>query len=88
MAAPGQRRYICMLCTHIYDEAEGDPDSGLAPGTLWEDIPETWKCPQCGASKRWFENEEMFQQMTPRDENAPTDNPPPPIPPSEGEERT
>lgn len=87
MPQPGNRRFICMLCMHVYDEAEGDPDSGIPPGTLWEDVPEDWRCPRCGASKRFFENEAMFQQMTPRDENAPreegiTDHSPRP----EGEE--
>lgn len=46
------RRYKCLNCAHIYDEAEGDPDSGLAPGTLWEDVPEEWICPECGSEKR------------------------------------
>jgi rubredoxin len=68
---PGERRFVCMLCMHVYDEREGDPDSGLPPGTLWEDVPEDWRCPQCGASKRFFENEATFQQMEPRDGNAP-----------------
>jgi rubredoxin len=49
-----------MLCMHIYDEALGDPDSGLAPGTLWEDVPEDWRCPKCGAAKGYFEAEARF----------------------------
>lgn len=73
MSTPGTRRFVCMLCMYVYDEALGDPDSGIAPGTLWEDVPNDWRCPQCGASKNFFENEEMFQSMTPRDENAPED---------------
>ncbi|MEN8260442.1 MAG: rubredoxin [Pseudomonadota bacterium] len=47
-------RYVCSVCGHIYDEAEGDPDTGVAPGTRWEDIPEDWVCPDCGASKDEF----------------------------------
>ncbi|NOR80219.1 MAG: rubredoxin, partial [Methyloprofundus sp.] len=39
---------------HVYDEEKGDPDSGLAPGTLWDDIPEDWACPVCGAPKSFF----------------------------------
>ncbi|MCB9496847.1 MAG: rubredoxin [Fibrobacteria bacterium] len=51
----GTRRFICIICGWIYDESVGDPDSGLAPGTLWEAIPETWKCPVCGVRKGDFE---------------------------------
>ena len=49
------RRYICSICGYVYDEALGDPDSGLAPGTRFEDIPEDWQCPICGASKSMFD---------------------------------
>ncbi|MES9845275.1 MAG: rubredoxin, partial [Candidatus Sedimenticola sp. 6PFRAG5] len=45
------RRWICEACGYIYDEAKGDPDSGLAPGTLYEDIPDDWQCPLCGLTK-------------------------------------
>ncbi|MGZ5031543.1 MAG: rubredoxin [Methylobacter sp.] len=45
------RKYQCSVCGHIYDEVEGDPDTGIAPGTLWEDIPDDWRCPECGAEK-------------------------------------
>lgn len=44
-------KYECTICGHIYDEAEGDPDGGVAPGTKWEDVPEDWVCPICGAPK-------------------------------------
>jgi rubredoxin len=49
------KKYKCEVCGHIYDEAEGDPDTGIAPETLWADIPETWKCPDCGVEKSDFE---------------------------------
>lgn len=49
------KKYICTVCGHIYDEAEGDPENGIPPGTLWEDVPEDWVCPDCGASKDEFE---------------------------------
>lgn len=49
------RKFVCVVCGFIYDEAKGDPDSGLAPGTRWEDIPEDWSCPECGVSKDNFE---------------------------------
>jgi rubredoxin len=45
------RRYQCHYCAHIYDEELGDPDSGIAPGTLFDDIPDDWVCPECGAYK-------------------------------------
>ncbi len=45
------RRWICDACGYIYDEAKGDPDSGLAPGTRYADIPEDWSCPLCGLRK-------------------------------------
>jgi rubredoxin---NAD+ reductase len=51
----GWRTYICLNCSTIYDEEAGDPDSGIAPGTRWEDIPDDWVCPQCGSEKRDFE---------------------------------
>lgn len=45
------KKYRCSYCAHVYDEAKGDPDSGIAPGTRFEDIPDDWSCPECGASK-------------------------------------
>jgi rubredoxin-NAD+ reductase len=45
------RRWICDACGYIYDEAKGDPDSGLTPGTRYEVIPDTWQCPLCGLTK-------------------------------------
>jgi rubredoxin---NAD+ reductase len=49
------RRFLCKACGLIYDEALGDPDSGLAPGTRFEDIPDDWMCPICGVGKGDFE---------------------------------
>lgn len=49
------RKFLCVVCGLVYDEALGDPDSGLSPGTKWEDIPESWSCPVCGVSKEDFE---------------------------------
>ncbi|NQU34983.1 MAG: rubredoxin [Bacteroidetes bacterium] len=48
-------KYQCMVCDYIYDPAEGDPDGGIAPGTPFEDIPDGWVCPVCGAEKSDFE---------------------------------
>ena len=48
------KRYECSVCGYIYDPADGDPDSGIAPGTPFEDLPDNWACPICGASKDQF----------------------------------
>ena len=48
------RQYNCLICDHVYDEALGDPAAGLAPGTRFEDIPDGWVCPDCGATKADF----------------------------------
>lgn len=44
-----------MICGYIYDPLEGDPDGGIAPGTVFEDIPADWVCPVCGVTKMDFE---------------------------------
>jgi rubredoxin len=49
------KSYMCVVCGFVYDEEQGLPDEGIPPGTKWEDVPETWKCPECGASKDEFE---------------------------------
>ena len=46
--------YICALCDYVYDPAVGDRVGGIAPGTRFEDLPEYWVCPVCGADKREF----------------------------------
>ncbi len=48
-------KYRCTLCSHVYDPAEGDPASGIAPGTPFESLPDDWCCPECGAVKDDFE---------------------------------
>lgn len=50
-------KYVCSICGFIYDEAKGIPDAGIAPGTKWEDLPEDWTCPLCGAPKPVFEKQ-------------------------------
>ena len=47
-------KYRCMECEDLYDEEKGDPASGFAPGTRWDDIPDDWACPICGAPKSFF----------------------------------
>jgi rubredoxin len=49
------RNWMCIICGWIYEEEKGAPEEGLAPGTRWEDIPEFWVCPDCGAGKEDFE---------------------------------
>ena len=48
-------KYVCTVCGYIYDEAAGDPDNGVAPGTAWADVPEDWVCPLCSVGKDEFE---------------------------------
>ena len=51
------KKYVCVLCGYVYDPAEGDPDNNVAPNTKFEDLPEDWVCPVCGAGKEEFEPE-------------------------------
>ena len=48
-------RYRCTTCNHVYNPIEGNPDSGIAPGTPFDKLPDDWSCPECGASKADFE---------------------------------
>jgi rubredoxin len=47
-------KYVCSMCGYIYDPQKGDPESGIPPGTRFEDLPDDWTCPGCGASKKQF----------------------------------
>jgi len=49
------KKYVCSVCGHIYDPAVGDPEGGIAPGTPFEEVPESWRCPDCGMDKSAFE---------------------------------
>lgn len=53
------RTRMCVVCGFLYSEAEGLPEEGIAPGTRWEDIPETRTCPDCGVTKADFEMVEV-----------------------------
>ena len=53
------KKYQCIVCGWIYDEALGWVDDGIAPGTKWEEIPDDWTCPDCGVSKADFEMVEI-----------------------------
>ena len=49
------QKYKCTMCGYIYDPAKGDPDNDIEPGTAFEDLPDSWVCPECGAAKDEFE---------------------------------
>lgn len=49
------QKYECGVCGYVYDPAVGDPDGGIAPGVLFESLPDDWVCPVCGASKSEFQ---------------------------------
>ena len=51
--------YMCVICGFVYEEAKGDAANGLPPGTRWEDVPLSWRCPDCGAGKEDFEMVEI-----------------------------
>jgi len=52
------KKYVCGVCGYVYDPALGDPDGGIAPGTAFEDLPDDWVCPVCGAEKKEFSPED------------------------------
>ena len=56
------RKFVCELCGYVYKPAKGDEENGIEPGTDFEDLPEDWTCPLCGASK------EDFEPVSPNDE--------------------
>ena len=49
------KAYLCVICGYVYEEEKGDPAAGIAPGTKWEDVPLSWRCPDCGAGKEEFD---------------------------------
>lgn len=48
------KQYVCDVCGYVYDPELGDPDQGIAPGTAFEDLPDTWVCPDCGVDTDSF----------------------------------
>ena len=52
------KKYVCDLCSWVYDPAVGDPDNDIKAGTSFEDLPDDWVCPECGAGKEDFSPEE------------------------------
>jgi rubredoxin len=55
---PLMDKWQCLLCGYVYDPEVGDPDQDIPPGTPFEDLPEDWTCPDCGATKEDFERVE------------------------------
>ena len=62
-------KFVCPICGYTYDEALGRPEDGIAPGTPWESVPESWVCPLCGAPKAVFE-----AQAAPESKAVPVEN--------------
>ncbi|MSP52642.1 MAG: rubredoxin [Gammaproteobacteria bacterium] len=54
------KKYQCLACGFIYDEAEGWPEDNILPGTRWNDVPDDWCCPECGVTKDDFKMIEIF----------------------------
>jgi rubredoxin len=48
-------KYVCTVCGYEYDEEAGAPEAGIAPGTKFEDLPDSFACPLCGVGKDMFE---------------------------------
>lgn len=57
------QKYRCIICGYVYDPAEGDPDNDIPAGTPFEDLPDDWVCPVCGASKEDFEPVEEWTPL-------------------------
>jgi rubredoxin len=53
------KEFMCVVCGFVYSETAGLPEEGFAPGTRWADIPDSWVCPECGASRDDFEMVEV-----------------------------
>ena len=52
------QKWECVVCGYIYDPEQGDPDSGVEPGTAWKNVPDDWVCPLCGVGKDQFQPHE------------------------------
>lgn len=48
-------KYVCTICSYVYDPEKGDPENNIEPGTAFEDLPDDWVCPECGMGKDVFE---------------------------------
>lgn len=61
------KKYVCTICGYIYDEAIGNPEGGVSPGTKWEDVSANWTCPLCGAIKDDFKENEISSKSDVQD---------------------
>jgi rubredoxin len=66
------KKYVCTVCGFVYDEAKGIPEKGIKPGTTWEELPDDWVCPLCGATKGEFseqttDNKAAAKSVVPQD---------------------
>jgi len=52
--AVAYKTWVCVICGWVYDEEQGWPEDGIAPGTRWEDVPDEWRCPECDVGKAEF----------------------------------
>ncbi|RGZ01789.1 rubredoxin [Clostridium sp. AM58-1XD] len=57
------KKFVCTICGYVYDEAAGIPDRGIKPGTTWENLPQDWSCPLCGAPKSAFREAEQEKNV-------------------------
>lgn len=64
------KKYVCTVCGYIYDEAAGIPDQNIPAGTKWEDLPEDWVCPLCGATKSEFETQSSEESPVKTEDQA------------------
>ena len=55
-------KWVCSICSYVYDPAVGDPENGINPGTSFEDLPDDWVCPLCSVGKEHFEKEQHNKQ--------------------------
>jgi rubredoxin len=53
------KTYMCVICGYVYEEEKGDAAAGIGAGTRWDDVPLSWRCPDCGAGKEDFEMVEV-----------------------------
>jgi rubredoxin len=51
------KKYVCNICGYVYDPGQGDPGNNVTPGTVFENVPDDWLCPVCGAAKSEFSPE-------------------------------
>jgi len=58
------KAWQCIVCGYVYDESNGDPEHGIAPGTRWEDVPESWECPDCGGRESGFRDGRSHRGLT------------------------